>query len=76
MKKSRVISWTVGAMFALAVAKLLHAQHAIDEALRAHLGRQARLELELVRLNAEAELAREHRDKLSRRMDRIEARRH
>ena len=76
MKPSRVIRWTVGAMLALAAVKLLQGQHAIDAALRENIGRQARLELELVRLNAEAELAREHREKLSRRMDRIEEARH
>ena len=73
MKPHRVVNWIVAALLAVAAAKLLQGQAAIDEALRENIGRQARLELELVRLNAEAELAREHRDKLSRRMDRIEA---
>lgn len=73
MKPGRVISWTVGAMLALAAVRLVIGQAAIDAAFRDHLVRQARLELRLARLNAEAELAREHRDKLSRRMDRIEA---
>ena len=76
MKPSRVISWTVGAMLALAAVRLVIGQAAIDAAFRDHLVRQARLELELLRLNAEAELAREHREKLSRRMDRIEEARH
>ncbi len=75
MKPHRVVNWIVAVLLAVAAAKLLQGQHAIDAALRENIGRQARLELELVRLNAEAELAREHRDKLSRRVDRIEARR-
>jgi hypothetical protein len=75
MKPSRVISWTVGALLAVAGAKLLQGQAAIDAALRENVGRQARLELELVRLNAEAELARQHHVDLSSRVDRIEARR-
>ena len=69
MKPHRVVNLIVAVLLATAAAKLLQGQHALDEALRDHLQRQARLELELVRLNAEAELAREHRDKLSRRMD-------
>jgi hypothetical protein len=75
MKPHRVVNWIIAAVLAVAAAKLLQGQHAIDEALRENIGQQARLELELVRLSAEAELAREHRDKLSRRVDRIEARR-
>ena len=62
-------------MLALAAAKLVQGQHAIDAALRENIGRQARLELRLARLNAEAVLARQHHDELSSRVDRIEARR-
>ena len=75
MKPHRVVNWIVAVLLAVAAAKLLQGQHAIDAALRENIGRQARLELELVRLNAEAELARQHHDELSSRVDRIEARR-
>ncbi|MCE2644223.1 MAG: hypothetical protein LW835_03100 [Burkholderiaceae bacterium] len=75
MKPHRVVNWIVAVLLAVAAAKLLQGQHAIDAALRENIGRQARLELELVRLNAEAELARQHHVDLSSRVDRIEARR-
>ena len=72
---SRVISWTAGALIALAAARLVMGQAAIDEAFRDHLARQARLESALQRLHDEAVLARQHHDELSSRVDRIEARR-
>ena len=75
MKPSRVISWTVGAMLALAAVRLVIGQAAIDAAFRDHLVRQARLELRLARLNAETVLARQRHDALSARVDRIDSRR-
>ena len=73
MKAHRVVNRIVAVLLAVAAVKLLQGQRALDAAFRDHLARQARLEAALQRLHGEAELAREHRDKLSRRMDWIEA---
>ena len=75
MKSHRIANWIVAVLLAAAAVKLLQGQHAIDAAFRDHLVRQARLELRLARLNAEAVLARQHHDELSSRVDQIEARR-
>ena len=75
MKAHRVVNRIVAVLLAVAAAKLLQGQHAIDAALRENIGRQARLELRLARLNAEAVLARQRHDALSARVDRIDSRR-
>ena len=74
MKPHRVVNRIVVVLLAVAAVKLTQGQRALDEALRDHLQRQARLEAALQRLHGEAVLARQHHDELSRRMDRIEAR--
>ena len=73
MKAHRVVNRIVAVLLAVAAAKLLQGQHALDAAFRDHLARQARLEAALQRLHGEAALARHHQDELSRRVDLIES---
>jgi len=75
MTLGRAIKYLGCALLALAAARLVMGQAAIDEAFRDHLARQARLESALQRLHDEAVLARQHHVDLSSRVDRIEARR-